>query len=81
MELSFFCDERENFLFYLVFQAEIQKKKSFLLVERNKIKLILTRIPGIKNFCWALCFRPSFNIQNQRAWKNPTPTPWGKERE
>ena len=24
---------------------------------------------------------PSFNIQNQRAWKNPTPTPWGKERE
>merc|ERR1719500_1745181 len=22
---------------------------------------------------------PSFNIQNQRAWKNPTPTPWGKE--
>jgi hypothetical protein len=22
---------------------------------------------------------PAFNIQNQRAWKNPTPTPWGKE--
>ena len=25
--------------------------------------------------------RPSFRVSNERAWTNPTPTPWGRDSE
>ena len=48
-------DENENFLFSIsCFETRTRNRKSFLMVEREKIKLILTRIPGIENSRYAL---------------------------
>ena len=55
--------EREFLFSISCFETRTRNRKSFLMVEREKIKLILTRIPGIENppnsGKWVLFFRTS----------------------
>ena len=46
--------EREFLFSISCFETRTRNRKSFLMVEREKIKLILTRIPGIENSRYAL---------------------------
>ena len=46
--------EREFLFSISCFETKTRNRKSFLMVEREKIKLILTRIPGIENSRYAL---------------------------
>ena len=50
-----FRDENEiTYCYSRVSRRDRDFRKSFLMVEREKMKLTLTRIPGIKNSRWAL---------------------------
>ena len=55
MTILVFRDENEiTYCYSRVSRQDRDFKKSFLMVEREKMKLILTRIPGIENSRWAL---------------------------
>ena len=70
MKISFFETRTRNSFFQsrasrrerkfpfsiLCFETRTRNRKSFLMVKREKIKLILTRIPGIENSRYALLY-------------------------
>ena len=52
--LSMSCCETRISFSILCFETRTRKRKLFIVVERENIKLILTRIPGIENSRYAL---------------------------
>ena len=67
MTILVFRDENEiTYCYSRVSRRDRDFTKSFLMVEREKMKLTLTRIPGIENSRWALIWDPTL------FWKNPT---------
>ena len=60
---------REREFLYSISCFETRNRKSFFMVEREKIKLILTRIPGIENSRYALVRgNPAFLWRTYFAW-------------
>ena len=57
------------------FETTSRNRNTFLMVEREKLKLILTRIPGIENSHWALPYitwnakaKGEFDLFTEQFW-------------
>ena len=78
--------EREFLFSISCFETRTRNRKSFLMVEREKIRLILTRIPGIENSRYALVwiyggmrFNGVSPIIFKDEWGGTQPKRWGSK--
>ena len=70
MTILVFRDENEiTYCYSRVSRRDRDFKKSFLMVEREKMKLTLTRIPGIENSRWALIWSLVVRVMQEASIK------------
>ena len=69
MTILVFRDENEiTYCYSRVSRRDRDFTKSFLMVEREKMKLTLTRIPGIKNSRWILVQSADSVVTSSSQW-------------